>query len=100
MACSAFALGADAKEFMSIARQLEPVHCEKRKLRRELAIAQAEGRDARVSELRGRFAALNRDPQTARLEKRLAELERRMTLDEEALDAISAQQRDAYYRCG
>jgi hypothetical protein len=95
----AFAVSQQAKEFMSIAKQLEPVHCEKRKLRRELALAEVEGQTARARELRARFGELDRDPKTARLEKRLADLQRRMTLDSEDLDAISRQQRDAFNRC-
>lgn len=88
-----------AREFMSIAKQLEPVHCEKRKLRREIALAEVEGQGERVRELRARFAELDRDPKTSRLEKRLGELERRMTLAPEDLDAISFQQREALHRC-
>jgi hypothetical protein len=95
----AWGLSPEAKEFMQIARQLEPVHCEKRKLRREMALAEAEGSAARTKELRARFAELDRNPATARLEKRLAELERRMTLLPGDLDAISFQQREAYHRC-
>ena len=93
------ALTPAAKEFMSIARQLEPVHCEKRKLRRELALAQAEGRDPAA--LQQRFAALDRDPKTARLEKRLAELGPKVSasVDPEDLAAVSRQHRDAFYRC-
>lgn len=88
-----------AREFMSIAKQLEPVHCEKRTLRREIALAEVERRDARVKELRARFAELDRDAKTARLEKRLGELQARMTLEPGDLDAISFQQREAYHRC-
>ena len=95
----AWGLSAAAKEFMMIARQLEPVHCEKRKLRRELALAEVDGATARIKELRARFAELDREPRTARLERRLAELEQRMTLDAEDLDAINRQQREAYHRC-
>ena len=100
LACfPAWGLSPEAKEFMQIARQLEPVHCEKRKLRRELALAEVEGRDARAKDLRARFARLDRNPDTARLEKRLAELERSMALLPEELDSISFQQREAYHRC-
>ena len=94
-----FGLSAAAEEFMHIAKALEPVHCEKRKLRRELALAEVHGATARVKELRARFAELDREPRTARLERRLAELEQRMTLDAEDLDAINRQQREAYHRC-
>ena len=93
------ALSREAQEFMSIARELEPVHCEKRKLRRQIALARIEQRDAKA--LKDRFSALDRDPKTAKLEKRLAQLEPRVSksADPEDLDAISAQQREAFYRC-
>lgn len=97
----ALALSAEAQEFMRISQELEPVQCEKRQLRRQIALAEAERRDAEVTALRERFAALNRDPKTARLEKRLAQLEPRLTRssDPEDLQAISRQQREAFYRC-
>jgi hypothetical protein len=96
---SALALSPAAKEFMTIASKLEPVHCEKRKLRREIALAEAQRLDA--SELRKKFAALDRDPATAKLERRLGELEPRISTsaDPEDLPAISRQQREAFYRC-
>jgi hypothetical protein len=106
VALPAWALSPEAREFMNITEELEPVHCEKRKLRRSLALAEIERRDAEAKELRARFSALDRDPKTARLEKRLAELERRMsngkggTRDPEDLEAISVHQRAAYHRCG
>ena len=55
--------------------------------------------DAKMA--RARFAQLNKDPKTARLEKRLAELEPRLrkSSDPEDLQAISLQQREAFYRC-
>ena len=95
----AFGLSAAAREFMQIAKALEPVHCEKRKLRREIALAQAQGKDAGA--LKDRFAALDRDPQTAKLEKRLGELEPHVSksADPEDLAAISSQHREAFYRC-
>lgn len=95
----AFALSGEAKEFMRIIDELEPVHCEKRKLRREIALAQVQGHDAKS--LQERFAAINRDPKTARLERRLGQLEPRVSrsADPEDLAAISKQQREAYYRC-
>jgi len=97
----ALALSPAAREFMAISRQLEPVQCEKRRLRREIAFAEAERRDQDVRALRKRFAALDADPKTARLEKRLAELEPRLkrSSDPEDLAAISLQQREAFYRC-
>jgi hypothetical protein len=103
--CSALALTPEAEEFMRIARELEPVHCEKRKLRRDIAIAEAERRDADARAARARFTKLDGDPKTAKLEKRLTALERAIsdgkggTRDPEDLAAISKQQRDAYYRC-
>jgi hypothetical protein len=101
----AAALSPAAKEFIAISQQLEPVQCDKRRLRREIALAQAEGRDADAKQLKARFERLNRDPQTARQEKRLDELRRQMVdakgapRDPEDLDAISRQQREAFYRC-
>ena len=65
---SAFALSQEAREFMKITAELEPVQCEKRKLRRAIALAEIERRDEDVRSLRQRFAALDRDPKTARLE--------------------------------
>lgn len=95
------ALTPEAKEFMRITRDLEPVQCEKRKLRRAIALAEVEGRAADLQSLRARFAELNREPKTARLERRLAELEARVarSRDPEDLPAISHQQREAFYRC-
>ena len=97
----AFALSPAAREFMDISRELEPVQCEKRQLRRKMALAEAERRDSDVKSLRARFAELNRNPKTAKLEKRLAELEPRLrnSADPEDLPAISLQQREAFYRC-
>ena len=97
----ALALSPAAHEFMSITKELEPVQCEKRRLRRAIALAEAEGRNADLKTLRGRFAALNREPKTAKLERRLAELERRIirSPDPEDLPAISRQQREQFYRC-
>ena len=96
-----FALSQAAQEFMSISLELEPVQCEKRRLRREIALAEAERRDAEVEVLRKKFAALDADPKTTKLEKRLAELEPRLKRsgDSEDLQAISRQQREAFYRC-
>lgn len=97
----AAALSPGAKEFMDISAQLEPVQCEKRKLRRAIAFAQVEGRAADLRRMRARFAALDADPRNARLEKRLAELESRIraSRDAEDLEAISFQQRKAFYNC-
>jgi hypothetical protein len=95
----AHALSKDAQEFLDINKELEPVQCEKRRLRREITLAQAESRSTK--ELRERFAKLNRAPKTAKLEKRLAELEPRLrkSSDPEDLAAVSRQQREAFYRC-
>ena len=95
----ALSLSPAAREFMDITTKLEPVQCEKRRLRREIALAEIEKRDAR--ELRKRFSALDRDPRTARLEKRLAQLEPRVarSSDPEDLPAIDRQRVQAFYRC-
>jgi hypothetical protein len=97
----AFALSAAAEEFMSISRELEPVQCEKRRLRRAIALAEVERRDGDIKSLRARFSRLDRDPKNAKLEKRLAELEPRVkySSDPEDLPAVSLQQREAFYRC-
>ena len=97
----AFALSAAAQEFMQISQTLEPVQCEKRRLRRAIALAEVERRDSDIKELRARFARLDKDPKNAKLEKRLAELEPRVkqSSDPEDLAAISRQQREAFYRC-
>lgn len=104
--CAALALTPEAQEFIDVAAQLEPAQCEKRKLRRAIVLAEVERREADVEKLRTRFAQINADPETARLEKRLAVLEARV-LDgrgrpryAEDLAAISLQQRQAFYSCG
>lgn len=86
---------------MAISKALEPVQCEKRRLRREIALAEAERRDADVQALRKKFASLDADAKTAKLEKRLAQLEPilKRSSDAEDLPAISRQQREAFYRC-
>lgn len=86
---------------MQISKELEPVQCEKRRLRREIAFAEAERRDADAEAARARFARLDKDPKTAKLEMRLARLEPRLkhSPDPEDLEAISRQQREAFYRC-
>lgn len=101
----AFALSPEAKEFMEISAQLEPVQCAKRQLRRQMVMAQADNQAEEMKKLRARVDALNRERETARLEQRLAQLERRIsdgrggTRDPEDLQAISFQQRQAFYRC-
>lgn len=108
LACAgmpARALSPEGREFVEILKKLEPVHCEKRKLRRAVALAEAEGRAAEARALRERLAAIGREPETARLERRLAELEKRLSdgkggvRDPRDLDAISFQNRLAFYRC-
>ena len=96
-----FALSPAAQEFMAISSDLEPVQCRKRQLRRQIALAEAEQRDAEVKALRRKFAALDADPKSAKLERRLAELEPRLknSPDPDDLPAISLQQREAFYRC-
>lgn len=86
---------------MAISKELEPVQCEKRKLRREIVLAEVERRDADVKALRARFAKLDQDPKSSKLEKRLAQLEPRLSRssDPDDLPAISRQQREAFYRC-
>jgi len=95
----------EGREFVDILKQLEPVHCEKRKLRREITMAQVEDRKDDVKALRARFAQINAESRTAKLEKRLAQLEPRLNSnkgvprDPEDLEVISRQRRDAFYRC-
>jgi len=104
-AAPAAAITPEAKEFIEILKALEPVHCEKRKLRRAIALAEAEKRSPDAKELRERFAKLDAEARTAKLERRLAELEPRIhpasgaPRDAEDLPAISRQQREAFYRC-
>ena len=95
----AWALSPEAREFMQIAAQLEPVQCEKSRLRRQIALAEIEKADSK--ELRKRYAALERDPKNARLEKRLGELGPRLSKssDAEDLPAINRQRVEAFYRC-
>jgi len=101
----AAAMTPEGREFADILKQLEPVHCEKQKLRRAIAFAEAEKRSADAHELRARFAKLDAEPRTAKLEKRLAQLEPRIhssagaPRDPEDLEVISKQRRDAFYRC-
>ena len=102
---SVFALTPEAKEFLEISKQLEPVQCEKRQLRREIVRAEVEKRADDALRLKKRFGEIDRDPKTAKLEKRLAVLEARILDSEgkprrpEDLDAISFQHRQAFYRC-
>ena len=97
----AHAISPVAQEFMSITKELEPVQCQKRQLRREIARAEIEQRQADVKALRARFASLDKDQKVAKLERRLAHLEPQVSRssDPEDLQAISRQQREAFYRC-
>jgi len=99
LAGTLLALSPDAREFMDITAQLESVQCEKRRLRREITLAEVERKDTR--ELRKRFSALDRDPKTAKLEKRLGELQPRLakSSNPEDLRAIDRQRVEAFYRC-
>jgi hypothetical protein len=103
--CAALAVTPAAQEFIDISAKLEPVQCEKRQLRRAILLAEVERREADLKKLRARFAEIDADPATARLEKRLAVLEARVldghgrARNREDLDAISFQQRQAFYRC-
>ena len=74
-------------------------------MRREIVMAETENRMDDVDALKKKFARLGGDPQTSKLEKRLAVLEARLldssgkARDPEDLDALSLQQRQAFYRC-
>lgn len=95
------ALTSAAREFLEISKKLEPVQCEKRQLRRAMAMAQVENRPLDLKKMQEKFSALDREPQTARLERRLAQLEPRIQAspDPQDLNAISLQRREAFYRC-
>jgi len=105
VAAPAWSVSPDAREFLELSKKLESVQCEKQKLRREMAVADVQRDEAKSKELRARFDALNREKETARMEKRLAALEPRILDGEgkarrpEDLDAISLQRREAFYRC-
>jgi hypothetical protein len=92
-------LSKEAEEFMRITKELEPVQCEKRQLRRKIALAEIEKRDAKP--LHQRFAQLNRDPRTTKLEKRLGVLGSRLqaSADPDDLPTINRQRVEAFYRC-
>jgi hypothetical protein len=105
IAPQALALTPEAQEWLAVSAKLEPVQCEKRRLRRQIALAEAERRAEDAKQLRARAAALGRDKDTARLEARLEVLEARILdahgrpRNAEDLEAISLQQREAFYRC-
>lgn len=95
------ALSPQAQEFIEITKALEPVQCEKRQLRRAIVLAEVESRNADAAKLRSRFADLDREPKTAKLEKRLADLGPMLarSSDPEDLRAIDRQRVEAFYRC-
>jgi hypothetical protein len=100
-----FAVTPDAREFLEITKTLESVQCQKRQLRRQIVQAEVEKRAGDAQALKNKFAALNADRETTKLEKRLAVLEARLLDSQgkarypEDLDAISFQHREAFYRC-
>jgi len=95
----------DAEAFMAAVQKLAPVLCERRSLRRELAMAQVENDAARAHRLRERMQAIARDPETARLDERVDRLHRRLVdangrvRDPDDLRALSAQQLELFARC-
>jgi hypothetical protein len=93
----AHALSPAAEEFMRVTKELEPVQCQKRQLRRQIVLADAEQRSADSRKLREDFAKLDRDPKTSKLEKRLAELQKSINKDD--LPEINRQHVEAFYRC-
>ena len=97
MPLHAFALSQEAKEFMEITAQIEPMQCKKRQLRRQIVLADTEGRAEDARKLRADFTKLDRDPKTSKLERRLAELEKSITKDD--LPAINRQHVEGFYRC-
>jgi hypothetical protein len=97
MPLHAFALSQEAKEFMEITAQIEPMQCKKRQLRRQIVMADTEGRAADARKLREDFSKLDRDPKTTKLERRLGELQKYITKDD--LPAINRQHVEGFYRC-
>jgi len=101
----ALAVSPEAREYVEVSKKLEPVHCQKRKLTREIALAEVERDAARVKTLRAQFDKLGRDPQTVALEKRLRALEPRIIGSDGKvrhagdLDVVDRQRREAFYRC-
>ena len=94
---NALALSPAAEEFMRITKELEPMQCQKRQLRRQIVLADAEQRAADSRKMREDFARLDRDPKTSKLEKRLAELQPSINKDD--LPEINRQHVEAFYRC-
>jgi hypothetical protein len=94
---AALALSPEAQEFMRITKEIEPMQCKKRQLRRQIVMAEAEKRGEDARKLRADFAQLDRDPKTSKLERRLAELQPRITKDD--LPEINRRNVEAFYRC-
>ena len=93
----ALALSPEAQEFVRITQEIEPMQCKKRQLRRQIVMAEAEKRGEDARRLRADFDRLDRDPKTAKLERRLAELQPRITQDD--LPEINRRNVEAFYRC-
>lgn len=95
----------DAEAFMATVKKLAPILCERRKLRRGIAAARIEEDAARERALRARLEGIARDPETARLDRRVEALRGRLVdsrgrvRDADDLRAISAQQLELYARC-
>jgi hypothetical protein len=93
----ALALTPAAEEFIRITKEIEPTQCKKRQLRRQIVLAEAEQRGEDARKLRADFEKLDRDPKTAKLERRLAALQPRITKDD--LPEINRRNVEAFYRC-
>jgi hypothetical protein len=104
-ALPARAVTPDAEAFMAAVEKLAPVLCERRRLRREIAAARIEEDAARERALRARLDEIARDPETARLDRRVKTLHGRLVdssgrmRDADDLRAISTQQLELYARC-
>lgn len=105
VALPARAVTPDAEAFMAAVQKLAPVLCERRELRREIAAARIEQHAARERALRERLEEIARDPETARLDRRVQTLHGRLVdssgrvRDADDLRAISSQQLELYARC-
>jgi hypothetical protein len=93
----ALALTPAAEEFIRITKEIEPAQCKKRQLRRQIVLAEAEQRGEDARKLRADFEKLDRDPKTSKLERRLAELQPRISKDD--LPEINRRNVEAFYRC-
>ena len=85
---------------MAISKELEPVQCEKRQLRRKIALAEAERRD---DDARRRARGSPRSTTTRRprgwRSAWPSSSRAWKSSDPEDLQAISLQQSEAFYRC-